>query len=110
VNAEFAEREHGAPVIERRFLQPGFAVEDRGDKVVAGEHLAGDLGVTGFVGSDETERGAAEYRHEPIEEEKGGHPKESEGLQRVAEDGGARGDKLFPAEGSPNACSNTHVG
>ena len=110
VNAEFPEGEHGAPVIEGRFFEPGLAVEDRGDEVVAGEHFAGDLGVARLIGADQPEGRAAEDGNESIKEEKGGQPKESKRLQRVAEDGGAHGDKVFPAEGRPDAGSNAHVG
>ena len=82
-DAELLEEAHSAPVIEGGFFKPGLAVEDGGDGAaedavdgvadvggpeaagdhlgvgrvadfgVGGEHLAGYLGVTGLVGTDE---------------------------------------------------------
>ncbi len=54
--ADFAGRlvgDHRAPVVERRFLQPGMAVEYGSYPVVAGQHFARDLGVAWLVGSDQ---------------------------------------------------------
>ena len=90
---------HGAPVVECRLFKPGLAVEDGRDGAthealiggvdvvgakavgsdagvdfvaiggVGGEHLAGDLGVPWFVGTDEAELRSAKVGHEAEEEE-----------------------------------------
>jgi hypothetical protein len=52
---------------------------------VRGEHLAGDLGVTGFVGADEADLSSAEEGDQAVEEEVGGDEDEDGELP----DGGA---------------------
>ena len=62
-----------------------------------GEHLAGDLGVTGLVGAYQAELVAAEDGDEAVEEEKGGYSEEDDelahGERSLAASGGAR-DRL----------------
>ena len=45
---------------------------------MGGEHLAGDLGVAGFVGADEAELVAAEDGNEAVEQEEGGDGEEDD--------------------------------
>ncbi len=44
-----------APIKEGRFLEPGLAVEARGDPVAGFGHVASDPGVARFVGADEAD-------------------------------------------------------
>ena len=106
-DAEFLEEAHGSPVIEGGFFEPWLAVEDRsdgsgGDAVeggadifgaqapgdhlgvngvagvgVGGEHLAGDLCVTGLIGAYEAELVAAEDGNETVEQKEGSYGKEN---------------------------------
>ena len=51
--AEQGHRRRDGPVVERRFLVVAIPVQVRRHEVAGGEHLAGDLGVTGLVGLEE---------------------------------------------------------
>ena len=59
--------EHLSPVEEDGLLQPSVTVEDGGDPVMAGEHFAGDLRVTRFVGAKESDAGEAEEEEKSAE-------------------------------------------
>ncbi len=72
VDPELQKGEHGAPVVERGFFQPGMAPKNGSDVVVAEQHLAGNLRVAGLVGANQAEPIAAEDRHQSIEQEKRG--------------------------------------
>ena len=52
---------------------------------MAEEHLAGNLRVSGFVGAHQSEPISAEYRHQAIEQEKGGKDEEADGFQSVVQ-------------------------
>ena len=71
VDAEILKDEHGAPVVEGGFLEPGASVEIGSDAgaeplfesvggIEADEHLVGDLGIARLVGADQAEAIAAE--------------------------------------------------
>ena len=49
VDAEESDRSGVGPVVKRRFLEVGYAVQSRRHEVVGGEHLARDLGVPRLV-------------------------------------------------------------
>ena len=76
--------QHRAPVIERRLLQPGMAVENRSDPVVARQHFARDLRVAGLVGADQADNLQAEQKEESAE----GDERESVGERRVRRQAG----------------------
>jgi hypothetical protein len=126
-DAELAEEAFRTPIVEGGFFKPGLAVEDGGDGtgeetvfrgfevlageaagedvrmfgiadlIVLGEHLAGDLGVAGFVGSDEAELVATETRGEAVEQEEESYGEEDDVLPRGRE--GVRADDII--EDSP---------
>ena len=123
-DAELLEEAHGAPVVERGLLQPGLAVEDRRDGAadealvagvevfsaeavrhdprvdlvalvgVRGEHLAGDLRVTRFVGADEADLISAEDRDQAVEQKEAGDGDEDDELPEGAT--GIRGETVAP--------------
>src|SRR6201999_3463884 len=64
MHAKLFERKHGAPVIERRLLQPWFAVKNRCDVIVPAQHLARNLGVAWLISANQTQTVAAEDRHQ----------------------------------------------
>ena len=91
VNAEVLEYEHRAPIVERGLLQPGVAVEIGSDagaqpalqrlrRVEAVQHFMGDLGIAGFVGSDQAQASAAEDGRESISKKEDGEGEEKRGL------------------------------
>ena len=96
MHAKLAEGEHGAPVVERRLLQPRLPPQDGRDVVVAGEHLARNLCVAWFVGPDQPQTIPAEDRYQPIEEEECGEDEESRRFQRHGERRKARGEGREP--------------
>ena len=49
---------------------------------VGAEHLAGDLGVTRFVGADQSELVPAEDRNESVEQDEEGYDEEDDELPR----------------------------
>ena len=51
-HAKEFEADGGAPIIERRLLEPGLAVEARRDPIAGLGHVAGDPCVARFVGAD----------------------------------------------------------
>ena len=85
VYAKLEEGKHGPPVVESGLLQPGMAPQNRGDVVMADEHLAGNLRIPGFVGANQSEPISAEDRHQSIEQEKGGKNEEADGFQGVVQ-------------------------
>jgi hypothetical protein len=54
-DAEELEAEGAAPIKERRLFEPGFSVKARSDPIASLHHVAGDPGVAGFIGADETD-------------------------------------------------------
>ena len=54
-DAEEFEADGGGPIVERRLLEPGLAVEARGDEVAGFGHVAGDPGVARFVWADQAD-------------------------------------------------------
>ena len=68
VDAELTEREHGAPIKQRRLLEPRFPVEDGRDVIVADQHLARDLRVAGLIRSNKSQAIATEDRDQAIKE------------------------------------------
>src|SRR5579859_6166874 len=82
MDSEVLKQEHCPPVVESRLLQPRMPIEigrDAGAQAVAQvggrvepvEHFVGNLSVTGFVGSDQSQTVAPEERSEPVGEEEG---------------------------------------
>ena len=119
-DAELAEEAHGTPVVEGGFFKPGLAVEDgsygAGDEaavgvaeifemeaagkqigvdgvacgVMAGEHLAGDLCVTGSSRADQAKLVSAEVRHEAEEEKEEADGEEDDDFKRRGDGGSLR--------------------
>ncbi len=67
VDAEFFEGEHGAPVVEGWFFEPGLSPKHGRDVVVALEHFARHLRITRFVRADQSKARAAKDGNEAIE-------------------------------------------
>ena len=91
VHAEVLEDEHGPPVVERRLLQPGVAVEigrdagaqpalERVRRVEPVQHLVRDLRIAGLIGAHQAQAVAAQQRGLPIEQKKEGKTEKNGGL------------------------------
>ena len=63
--------EHGAPVIQRRFLQPGVSVQDGGNPIVPRQHLARDLRVARLIGAQQTDQLNADKEQKSAEGDEG---------------------------------------
>jgi hypothetical protein len=98
VHTEVLKEKHGAPIIERRLLQPGTAVEIRRDagvqaslqavrRIEVHQHFVRDLGIAGLVGSHQAHSVAAQDGSKTIKKEKDGEGKKNGGF---AEGGPAR--------------------
>jgi hypothetical protein len=109
-DAELLEEAHGAPVVEGGFLEPGFAVENRGDCScrdavkgvtyifgakaagdhlgvdgvagfrVRGKHFAGDLRVSWLVRAYQAKLVAAEDGDQAVEQQEAGYGEEHDEL------------------------------
>ena len=60
-----------APVVQRRLLQPGLAVEHRRHPVVAGQHLARNLRVARLVSAKQADKLQSEEKQESAERDEG---------------------------------------
>src|SRR5215470_10529165 len=90
MHAEFAKREHRPPIVERRFLQPRRAIKDRRNVIVAIEHLARHLRISGFVRPYQPDAVAAENGNQSVEEEEDSKKEESQYFQRRSQNREAR--------------------
>ena len=102
VHAEVLKEKHRAPVVERRLLQPGTAVEigrnagaqaafERVRRVEAHQHLVRDLGIARLVGAHQAQAVAAQKRGKPVNKEK---------------DGEGKKDRRFEDEWASEACAS----
>ena len=91
VHAELLEDEHRPPVVERRLLQPGVAVEIGGDagaqfalqrvrRVEPVQHLVRDLRIARLIGAHQAQPVAAHQRRLPIKKKKEGKGKKNRRL------------------------------